>query len=82
MRFRRKSVRGTPQQPLVATSGERFLFDAAVEVGVGAFHQLTANEVLLDGQPWPSGEGIVAHLTPPTTSDLISARLFALLIPR
>jgi hypothetical protein len=45
-------------------------------------HQLTANEVLLDGQPWPPGESIVARMTPPTTSDLISARLFALLIPR
>jgi hypothetical protein len=45
-------------------------------------HQLTANEVLLDGQPWPSGETIVAQLTPPPTSDLITTRLFALLIPR
>jgi len=45
-------------------------------------HQPTANEVLLDGQPWPTGESIVAHLAPPTTSDLISARLFALLIPK
>jgi hypothetical protein len=44
-------------------------------------HQLTANEVLLDGQPWPAGESIVARLAPPATGDLISARLFALLIP-
>lgn len=44
-------------------------------------HRLTENEVLLDGQPWRPGESIVAQLTPPATSDLISARLFALLIP-
>ena len=37
--------------------------------------------MLLDGQPWPPGESIVANLTPLATSDVVSARLFALLIP-
>ena len=45
-------------------------------------HKLTETEVLLYGEPWRPGERIVARLTPPATSDLISARLFALLIPR
>jgi Family of unknown function (DUF6348) len=44
--------------------------------------RLTTNEVLLDGEPWPAGESIMASLTPPTTSDLTGVRLFALLIPR
>ena len=74
MRFRRKSAEGTPQ-PLAATSGERFgldgpVFDAAVEVGVGAF---------LEGESPPADEAILASLEQAGVDDWLAVRLLIFL---
>jgi hypothetical protein len=39
------------------------------------------SEVLLDNEPWPEGERLLADWSLPETDDLYSARLFMLLVP-
>ncbi|MFI0424100.1 DUF6348 family protein [Spongiactinospora sp. 9N601] len=42
---------------------------------------LQTNEVLLDNDPWPTGESVTAHAESPLPDGNVAVRLFALLVP-
>ncbi|MFG2091499.1 DUF6348 family protein [Spirillospora sp. NPDC048824] len=48
-----------------------------------AYHdgRLQTNEVLLDGEPWPGGEAVVADSPAPLPHGRVAVRLFSLLVP-